>query len=307
MRILHVSDLHLAGDAAWHYGKVDTAARLVELLDGLELASLPADRRPQVVVVSGDISNDDSAQSYDLALELVGARVAGLGVPVVWAPGNHDNGAHYDRLHQPHGAVAHHARGVVTVPGGAVAVVDTRTPRRGFGQLPQEFDGLLHELASVDGERVLVMHHPPVPAPTALHHALRLRGAEVWAEKVAASGVSLVLSGHYHLPGVHRWGRVPVVVGAAVANLTDPAAAWAEESALAVHGLTLVDSRDPAAARFVRIGAAEPSQVFRMDAERVRVVASWAGNPEEADGGMDDTGRARELAEVWRRHRPVGW
>ncbi|MGA4508102.1 metallophosphoesterase family protein [Propionibacteriaceae bacterium G1746] len=285
MRILHLSDTHLAKDGAWHYDKVDTVARLGDVL-----AAVPADFRADVVVVSGDVSNDDSPESYDLAGRLVGEYAAGLGVPVVWAPGNHDNNPHYDRLHRPE--AGHFARGLVDVAGGVVAVADTRTPRRGHGSMPVGFGQLLRELAAVPGHRVLVQHHPPLAAPTPLHHALRLRGYEEWADRVSQAGVAAVLCGHYHLKRLGRWGTghgetVPVVVAPAITNETvadhdEPGA----ELAVARHGAALVDTAEVSATRFVQVGADEPELVLRISAEKVRVVAEMAGAADEPGGGL---------------------
>lgn len=287
MRILHLADLHLAAGDAWQYGLVDTAARLQDVL-----AAVPQDFVPDVVVVAGDISNDDSAASYDRALELVGGHADALGVPLVWAPGNHDRAEHYRRLPQ--------GEGVIPVPGGAIGVLDTRAKGRGHGRMPVDADAVLSALSRVRGERVVVMHHPPLPAPTALHHALRLRGAHEWTDRIAEMGIAAILCGHYHLAGIGEWGGAAVVVAPAVANQTVATAPWGTELAVARHGVALVDTADIAGTRFVHLGADEPQVVLRMDHERVALVAAHAGAADEPGGGLDDTGAARSAAARWR-------
>ena len=85
LRILHLSDSHLFGDGALHYGAVDTLAALRRVLARAEgLSALDA------VVLSGDLSNDGSAQSYRLLRGLVEAGFAHVEVV---DPDNHDEGA----------------------------------------------------------------------------------------------------------------------------------------------------------------------------------------------------------------------
>lgn len=276
MKLLHLSDLHLAKPGVLQYGSVDTTAALHDLL-----ALVPNQWHPDVVVVSGDISNDDSAHSYESALDIVGAWAKRHEAPVAWVPGNHDNTDTVELLHRPeHG---HHLRGAVTVGRSRLVLVDTRVPRRGFGRLPDSTAGL-DLFDDTEQDRVLVMHHPPLPAPSALHHALRLRGLERWEEAVTAAGVTLVLCGHHHVATRGTWAGADVLVGPAVANrtlLTD----WHREQAVAEHGLAMVETGPELSVEHLRIG--DPARmVLDLSPEQVATVAAAAGNPDEPGGGL---------------------
>lgn len=278
MRILHLTDLHLAKPGELQYGLVDTAQVLGRLLD-----DVPADWDPQVVVVSGDISNDDSEYSYHLALDLVGGWAAQRGLQTLWVPGNHDQASGVELLHRPD--AGHQLRGVVEIDDAAFALLDTRSPGYGYGTMPN-IDAELAELADFAGERIVVMHHPALPAPTALHHALRLRGHGPWTQGISNAGISTVLSGHYHLPLRGFWGAAEVIVGAAVANLTITDD-WRREAAVAMHGLQFVETRAGESARVRTIWHGDrQAKVFEMTPDQVIAVCSQAGNPAEAAGGV---------------------
>src|SRR5699024_8502478 len=91
MRILHLTDTHLYGaPAARHYDRIDTAAALRGLLDGLgHLQGIDA------VVHTGDASEDGTAQSYRLLHEIIDPAAASLHAPLVVVMGNHDASAVY--------------------------------------------------------------------------------------------------------------------------------------------------------------------------------------------------------------------
>lgn len=278
MRILHLTDLHLAEPGKLQYGVVDTADQLQRLL-----GAVPDEWEPEIVVVSGDISNDDSQYSYRLALELVGQWAESRGLQTLWVAGNHDQSEFVELLHDP--KAGHHLRGVVETSNATFALLDTRSPGFGYGTMP-EIGAELDRLQSCSGERIIVMHHPPLPAPSALHHALRLRGYFKWAERVRGAEVSTVLSGHYHLPMRGLWGGAEVIVGPAVANLTTTED-WCREAAVDLHGAQLVETSQGRSAQLSTIWLGEPdNQVFQMSPEQVVAVAQAAGHPNEPGGGI---------------------
>src|SRR5512133_296719 len=85
LRILHLSDSHLFGDDTLQYDRVDTLAALRRVLERAGVLD-----RADVVVLSGDLSNDGSAESYRRLRALVEPWAAARGAVVVYAMGNHD-------------------------------------------------------------------------------------------------------------------------------------------------------------------------------------------------------------------------
>jgi 3',5'-cyclic AMP phosphodiesterase CpdA len=190
-RLLHISDLH--------FGAVND-----RLLD--PLLALSAAVRPDVVVVSGDLTQRARPGQFRDAE----AYLARFGLPVLSVPGNHDAPLYNlpVRLLSPFGRyqrqVNQDLEPVLILPGAVLMGVNTANPlvwkagrlsrasaqalMRAFNTAPA---GLMH---------IAVMHHAPVPAadgtPADIHDP-----AAVLRDLVAA-GTDIVLSGHTHLPHV---------------------------------------------------------------------------------------------------------
>ncbi|WIB76648.1 metallophosphoesterase [Curtobacterium sp. MCPF17_002] len=295
LRVLHLSDTHLTGDGALHQGSVDTTAALERVL-------ARADDVPGVglVVVSGDVSEDGSPESYAAVLERVGGWAERHGAALVTVPGNHDlregfrqvlaNGhvlgeggrplAHTLEYHPPTVPVW----GQSVVAGRRIVTVDTSVPGAGYGELDDSsLERLRAALAGAPAPHgtVVVLHHPPLPAPTALHDALKLRNPEALADAIRGSDVRVVLAGHYHHHFAGSLAGVPVLVAPGVANDTDVTGPWSEESAHVDAGALVVDVAEDGSVwstpfRVPRPGA-DPL-AFHFDAETVtRIISASTG------------------------------
>lgn len=287
LRVLHISDTHLFGDDSRHYGVVDTADHLRRTLAHV------AGRDFDIVVCSGDVSEDGSEGSYELARELLEPWAAERGARVVFAMGNHDRRESFRTVlgDGQRGVAATElcdgpdpARpiaSVATVDGWRTIVLDTAVPGAGFGALDAgQLDALAAVLATpAEHGTILIMHHPPVPAQTDLLGALDLGEADTAAlwERLAGSDVRVVLSGHYHLPIVEYVQGIPVVVAPGSANVAaafeDPAVESASDD---FGGVTLEVSADRV--RVVPFNRpVTGDDVFRMDTETVTRIIAVAG------------------------------
>lgn len=254
LRILHLSDTHLTGDGALHQGTVDTTAALRALLEHLDTV-----QGVGLVVISGDVSEDGSPRSYETVRQTVGSWAERHGAAFVTVPGNHDQRAgfrqvlvdghvlgeggqplmHTMEYHDPSVPV----RGQSIVAGRRVVTVDTSVPGAGYGELDAS---VLEHLRTVlaepsDHGSVVVLHHPPLPAPTALQDALKLRNPQDLADVLRGTDVRVVLGGHYHHHFAGSVGGVPVLVAPAVANDNDVAGPYEQETALIGTGALVVD------------------------------------------------------------------
>lgn len=286
IRILHLSDTHAFGDDTRHYGRIDTAAQLTRVL-----AAVDPGERFDLVVVSGDVSEDGSVASYERVRAAVGGFASARGAVPVYAMGNHDRrgpfrevlGCGQPAAREPHAdAPPLSDRPVVSVgevAGLRVVVLDSSVPGRGYGELDEEQLAWLAGELAVPAPRgsVVVVHHPPIPARTDLLQALALQHPAALLDVLAGTDVRAVLSGHYHLPLVQIVRGVPVVVAPGVANIARSVAPRAEESATADAGATLVEL-DPEGIRVVPFTVPAASEdVFRFDDERVREIIAVAG------------------------------
>ena len=112
LTIAHLSDVHLLREGVRQYG-------VLQPEDGLHLALARLrrlERRPDVLVFTGDLADRGDPDAYARLREVVEPAAAELGAQVVWTMGNHDERAPYarglfdtdddgpqDRVHDVHG------------------------------------------------------------------------------------------------------------------------------------------------------------------------------------------------------------
>jgi len=206
-QILHLSDVH--------FGPPHLDAVSSGVLD------LIADRRPHLVVVSGDLTQRAKPEQFRAARRFVDAMQA----PSIVVPGNHDVPMYrvWERLLSPLGAYRKHFSAdlepiyrdeelvVVGINSAFNWTVDNGriVPRqvREVGRLlAAEPPGLA---------RLAVIHHPFTPPPRLGRYKL-LRNAAATMEMLSKSGVEMVLCGHQHQAYVrssedfYPTGRPPV-------------------------------------------------------------------------------------------------
>jgi 3',5'-cyclic AMP phosphodiesterase CpdA len=297
LRILHLSDTHLFGDDSLHYGQVDTTAALQRVLTAFSEI-----RQLDLVVGSGDLSDDGSAESYAALKAALEPWASERGARVVYAMGNHDQRAGFRQiLGDGHGGRPSAAPGPID---GAshlgpwrIVTLDSSVPGSGYGELDgDQLDRLATLLATpAEAGTILVMHHPPVPASTSLLQALELHDPSRLAEIVGGSDVRLILAGHYHHGLVATFAGVPVNVTTAIANTIDPLAPAGTERAVMGSGATLVTIGRGVGAgggassgtrtghgdiRFTPLrafGPADGTEVYHLDRDTVSRISAEAG------------------------------
>ena len=151
LRIIQFSDCHVAADPQADYRGQNADRNLSSLI--------PAVRRwqPDLIVLSGDVSEDGSAASYGR----VAAQLNSAGAPVLAVPGNHDIPAVMQRCFP---------LGPWGVPytrkskGWQLILLDSSAPEKISGVLsPDTLARLDHHLRRSSAEHVLlVLHHQPV-------------------------------------------------------------------------------------------------------------------------------------------------
>lgn len=284
VRILHFSDTHfLAGDAR-HYGVIDTRAQLRRALAAVEVGGAF-----DLVVCSGDVSEDGSEESYRRVAADLTAWASPRGARVVFAMGNHDRregfravlGSGQLGVEAQEPAGDDPARPIVSTAvteGLRTIVLDSSVPGRGHGGLGDDQLAFLADALRAPAPRgsVVVVHHPPIPAQTDLLQALALPQPQRLLEALRGTDVRVVLSGHYHMPLMQVVDGLPVVVTPGVTNLSRAVADPAEESATAATGGTLV-AWDDAGVRVVPFVVPADAEVFHFDRAQVREIARDAG------------------------------
>lgn len=171
------------------------------------LNTLAHQQRPDVVVLSGDITQRARRAQFDAARSFVDR----LGAPVLAVPGNHDIPLFdlWARLHSPYGRYSatfgRDLEPVHRTPELLVVCVNTTRPwRHKHGEVSTlQIDRVarLVELADPAQLRVVVVHQP-VAVTRVEDERHRLRGHAAALRRWAEAGVDLVIGGHIHLPYV---------------------------------------------------------------------------------------------------------
>ena len=270
LSILHLSDTHLYGDGRLHYGIVDTTAALVRTLDrASELDAV------DVVVVSGDLSDDGSPESYRILAGMIEPWAAERGAAVVYAMGNHD-------LREGFEEVLGERTHAQDVKGFRIATIDSTVAGAGYGNLDESQLDALRVALETPSERgaIVVLHHPPVRAQTTLLGALELQNPADLLDVCATGDVRLILAGHYHHALVGSAEGIPVVVAPAVANTADPLAAPGTERASVGAGFAYIELVGDAEPRVMFVAATSPDDgavIYDLDAAAVARIAHAAG------------------------------
>ena len=269
LRILHLSDTHLYGDGTLHYGLVDTRAALARTL--VRAGELDA---VDVVVASGDLSDDGSPESYRILSGMLEPWAAERGAVVVYAMGNHDLLAGFEEV------LGQRTR-TLDIKGFRIATVDSAVPGAGYGNLDEaQLDALrvALETPSRNGT-IVVVHHPPVPAQTTLLQALELQNPAALLDVCATGDVRLILAGHYHHSLATEAEGIPLVVAPAVANTADVLAGPDTERAAVGSGFAYIELVGDEAPRAMFIAAPGPddgSPVYELDRAAIeRIAASY--------------------------------
>ena len=146
--LVQLSDSHVSAEP-------DTEYRGCRPLENLKrLAPVVRDLSPDAIVLSGDVSEDGSAESYRRVADLV----EDWGKPVAWLPGNHDERPVMEQALDRPGFVA----GPVCRFGGwQVVLLDSAWHDRPEGELN---DQRLAPLDELDGKQpaLVFVHHQPI-------------------------------------------------------------------------------------------------------------------------------------------------
>ena len=152
MKVLQISDCHVSADPDADYRGQSAERNLVSLL--------PAARAwdPDLVLLTGDVSEDASAASY----ARVAIRLGTLGAPILALPGNHDE-PEVMKDHFPLGPWA--GPGAFEMDQWLVMGLDSTRRGKIYGSFSQQdlerFDA---SMRGSEAEHILVaLHHQPVP------------------------------------------------------------------------------------------------------------------------------------------------
>lgn len=193
--IAQITDLHLLVDPEAALRGCVTTARAAAVFADLK------QRSPDLLLLSGDLSEDGSPASYERLRDWVEQ----LGCPALAIAGNHDQPQH---LAEICGRSPFINQSVHTVGGWRIMVLDSYRPKRVDGWLgTEQLDWLDQCLGEESSPTLLVLHHPPVTIGVAKMDAIGLQdGPELQKVIGRHPQVRLVLSGHAHQAFIQNRG-----------------------------------------------------------------------------------------------------
>ncbi len=205
--VLQISDTHIARQGALVSGRLETAAPLRRLVQRI------IDIRPQIgtidaVLVSGDLSDDGSAESYQRFTEIL----APLNLPIYVIPGNHDardplrSAFRGDGYLPQTGKLNWHQRiGNIHLIG-----LDTLVEGAGAGELDAATLNFLRDTLNSSGHDpvLLALHHPPFKSSIGFMDKIGLRNMSEFSDVLSGYGGELrIVCGHIHAMMAVSLGR----------------------------------------------------------------------------------------------------
>lgn len=199
LRIVQITDTHMVAEP----GDRDHPYTALERL----FAQMRRDPwQPELILATGDLSNDGSAASYRRLQPLL----ASIALPVYCIPGNHDEPAEMEAALL--GGPLRSLR-VLAVDPWQLVFLDSRVPGEDHGHLgPGELDALEEALRSApDRHALVVLHHGPFPV-CPLPNCQLDNAEDLCALLSRHPNVRAVLSGHNHcaVDAIHRGVRTLV-------------------------------------------------------------------------------------------------
>jgi len=196
MLIAQLSDPHVRPDGVLYQGVVDSNAMFVRAIAHLN----ELDPRPDLVLLSGDLVDKGEPAEYQHLRRLL----AGLAMPTLVIPGNHDDRdafrrAFADHAYLPRSGPMHYVEG----GHGAVRIValDVTVPGLHHGDIDEEAMLWLDGALSAEPRRptILMMHQPPFDCGVPYLDAYHCRNGERLAYVVARHpAVERIVCGHVH-------------------------------------------------------------------------------------------------------------
>lgn len=198
LQLVQLSDPHFFADSA-------KTLMGIPLRDSLRRVVEEARREaPDLVLVTGDLSQDGSPEAY----EALGEALVPMGAPCCGLPGNHDDKSVLaEALEHP----PFRSGSTFTVGDWRLLLLDSSVPEADHGRLSSStLEALDAELSDhSDRPTLLALHHSPVPVGAEWLDPINLQAPEKLRQVVDAhSQVQLVLFGHVHQAVDAQWGDV---------------------------------------------------------------------------------------------------
>ena len=233
MKILQLTDLHVNAEGECAFLRADSLGDLRRTVDYLCAVEL----RPDIAVVTGDVSTDGSRSAYELAAR----ELARLDCPVWVVPGNHDEKAAMKAVFGPmcHTALDGAPGLCLDTEAARLLLLDSAEEEVSAGGLSAEQLAWLSEQLAVPEDRpvMLWMHHFPFRSGyRGMDHPF---AGEAELLRLLQGRQTYVCSGHLHAGVIRQQGSVTMMTAPAVSMLMelrpDTVRFYTQQSGFALH------------------------------------------------------------------------
>lgn len=187
--VAQVTDTHLFADDRQEMMGCRTACTLQAVLAQIEQLQ----PQPELLLLTGDLSQDETPASYQLLRE----QVTRLGIPAYWLPGNHDR---FSLMQQHLSSPLVSAQTCFQRGGWKFLLLNSQMQGKVYGQLsPETLDWLEQQLQATDEPTLVALHHPPLPIGSAWMDAIGLQNGPALLQMIERyPQIKLVIFGHIH-------------------------------------------------------------------------------------------------------------
>jgi 3',5'-cyclic-AMP phosphodiesterase len=201
IKIAHLSDMHVGSN---HFVSNLLNRAITEIND----------MKPDMVIVSGDLTEDGFRQQY-LAAKAYLENIACDRMLVI--PGNHDSRnvgyVHFEDIYGSRNTVEY-------LPGVTVVALDSSQPDLNEGRLGrQNYRWMVEQFSNQQDFKIVVLHHHLLPIPGTGRERNIIEDAGDFLQLLVQARIDLVLSGHKHVPHAWRFEDFFVVNAGTVSSL----------------------------------------------------------------------------------------
>ena len=196
MRLIQITDCHLLADPLGTSRKGFPLRQLQAVVERARAL------RPDILLVTGDIAEDETPAAYRHASQ----AFAAVGCPWFWIPGNHDQPELMEECQPFHEEL--------DLDGWRVLLLNSRISGQPGGELGQDqLQRLAWQLEADDRPTLVALHHLPLDIGSVWMDAIGLKDRDaLWQTLSPYSQVKALICGHIH-QAFAAWQGVVAVYG----------------------------------------------------------------------------------------------
>lgn len=207
MLIAQLSDVHVRPRGKLYKNVTDSNQMLIAAIAHLH----GLDRRPDLVLLTGDLVDEGQADEYAMAFEIL----ASLQIPFFVMPGNHDSRQQFRQAFESHNYLPAFGALHFCIDDYPVRIValDSCVPNKHHGHIDDEGLRWLEATLQADPLKptIVALHHPPfISGIPYLDDYAYLNPGPLEQIISCYSNIEVVLCGHVHRTMLRRWAGTVV-------------------------------------------------------------------------------------------------